>query len=222
MKVFACEDGGTFPSFAPPLPEDLHCVTSPPPPMSDSTPASTCTPDPSSSSSSTATARRASAATSPPRRSPSSTPSNLPRRPRRRLRVHALLVLARRLLPRRQPPLRPGHAWAMKAVHGSKTKCDKHDAEGIARLLRGDNFPLVYAYPRERRGLRDRPRREGGSEDITRSARSCPKKTGLTPVALSQGPPDPRRVAARERRRDRPTTRPGREARPNWTLPLWR
>jgi transposase len=43
----------------------------------------------------------------------------------------------------------------MKAVHGSKTKGDRHDAEAIARLLRGGNFPLAYAYPKERRGLRD-------------------------------------------------------------------
>jgi transposase len=48
-----------------------------------------------------------------------------------------------------------GHAWAMKAIHASKTKSDAHDAEGIARLLRGGNFPLAYAYPRQRRGLRD-------------------------------------------------------------------
>src|SRR5262245_7820994 len=48
-----------------------------------------------------------------------------------------------------------GHAWAMRAVHGAKTKCDRHDAEAIARLLRGGNFPPAYAYPRERRGLRD-------------------------------------------------------------------
>jgi transposase len=48
-----------------------------------------------------------------------------------------------------------GHAWGMKAVHGQKTKCNPHDAEGIARLLRGGNCPLAYAYPRERRGLRD-------------------------------------------------------------------
>jgi transposase len=48
-----------------------------------------------------------------------------------------------------------GHPWAMKAVHGSKTKCDRHDAQAIARLLRGGNFPLAYAYPKERRGLRD-------------------------------------------------------------------
>jgi len=48
-----------------------------------------------------------------------------------------------------------GHAWSMKAVHGAKTKCDRHDAEAIARLLKGGNFPPAYAYPRERRGLRD-------------------------------------------------------------------
>jgi transposase len=48
-----------------------------------------------------------------------------------------------------------GHAFGMKAVHASKTKGDRHDAEVIARLLKGGNFPLAYAYPRERRGLRD-------------------------------------------------------------------
>jgi len=48
-----------------------------------------------------------------------------------------------------------GHAWGMKAVHGCKTKCDRKDAEAIARLLKGGNFPPAYAYPRERRGLRD-------------------------------------------------------------------
>jgi transposase len=48
-----------------------------------------------------------------------------------------------------------GHAWAMKAVHGCKSKCDRKDAEAIARLLKGGNFPPAYAYPKERRGLRD-------------------------------------------------------------------
>src|SRR5262249_4730846 len=47
-----------------------------------------------------------------------------------------------------------GHAWDMKAIHGSKTKCDRQDAEAIARLLKGGNFPPAYAYPREKRGLR--------------------------------------------------------------------
>jgi transposase len=48
-----------------------------------------------------------------------------------------------------------GHAWAMKAVHGAKTKCDPQDAEAIARLLKSGNSPPAYAYPKERRGLRD-------------------------------------------------------------------
>lgn len=48
-----------------------------------------------------------------------------------------------------------GHAWGIKAVHASKTKCDRKDAEAIARLLKGGNFPLAYAYPKERRALRD-------------------------------------------------------------------
>jgi transposase len=52
-------------------------------------------------------------------------------------------------------PFALGHAWGLKAVHGSKTKSDAHDAEVLARLLRGGNFPLAYAYPHERRGLRD-------------------------------------------------------------------
>jgi transposase len=52
-------------------------------------------------------------------------------------------------------PFALGHAWGMKAVHGSKTKSDRHDAEVLARLLRGGNFPLAYPYPHERRGLRD-------------------------------------------------------------------
>src|SRR5262245_38417314 len=32
-----------------------------------------------------------------------------------------------------------GHALAMKAVHGCKTKCDRKDAEALARLLKGGN-----------------------------------------------------------------------------------
>ncbi len=52
-------------------------------------------------------------------------------------------------------PFALGHAFGIKAVHASKTKSDAHDAEVLARLLRGGNFPLAYAYPSERRGLRD-------------------------------------------------------------------
>src|SRR5262249_58045583 len=32
---------------------------------------------------------------------------------------------------------------------------DRKDAEAIARLLKGGNFPPAYAYPKEKRGLRD-------------------------------------------------------------------
>jgi transposase len=52
-------------------------------------------------------------------------------------------------------PFALGHAFGIAAVHKSKTKSDAHDAEVLARLLRGGNFPLAYAYPSERRGLRD-------------------------------------------------------------------
>jgi transposase len=48
-----------------------------------------------------------------------------------------------------------GHALGLKAVHGNKTKSDAHDAATLARLLRGGTFPLAYAYPKDRRSLRD-------------------------------------------------------------------
>ncbi len=52
-----------------------------------------------------------------------------------------------------------GHALYMKAVHGGKTKNDRHDAHTIARLLRGGNFPQAYVYPKARRPTRDLLRR---------------------------------------------------------------
>src|SRR5262249_21106574 len=57
-------------------------------------------------------------------------------------------------------PFALGHAWAMRAVHASKTKSDRQDAEAIAPLLRGGTLPLASASPHERRGLRHllRPR----------------------------------------------------------------
>ena len=45
-------------------------------------------------------------------------------------------------------PFALGHALAMKAVHGSKTKCDRHDAEAIARLLREATSPSPTPTPR--------------------------------------------------------------------------
>src|SRR5215831_13957959 len=45
-------------------------------------------------------------------------------------------------------PFLIGHALYMKLIHGGKAKNDRIDAGKIARLLRGGNFPLAYAYPR--------------------------------------------------------------------------
>ena len=52
-----------------------------------------------------------------------------------------------------------GHALYMKAVHGGKTKTDRIDAEKLARLLRGGNFPVAYVYPAAMRATRDLLRR---------------------------------------------------------------
>lgn len=52
-----------------------------------------------------------------------------------------------------------GHALYMKAIHGGKTKNDKIDSLKIAKLLKGGNFPLAYAYPSQMRATRDLLRR---------------------------------------------------------------
>jgi transposase len=52
-----------------------------------------------------------------------------------------------------------GHALYMKAIHGGKAKNDRIDAGKIARLLKGGNFPLGYAYPKGMRETRDLLRR---------------------------------------------------------------
>jgi transposase len=54
-----------------------------------------------------------------------------------------------------------GHALAMKAIHGGKTKNDKQDSLKIAMLLRGGNFPQGYVYPQATRAQRDLTRRRG-------------------------------------------------------------
>ncbi len=58
-----------------------------------------------------------------------------------------------------QIPFLLGHAHYMRCIHGGKTKNDKIDSEKIAYLLRGGNFPLSYAYPKEHRAARDLMRR---------------------------------------------------------------
>lgn len=52
-----------------------------------------------------------------------------------------------------------GHALYMRAIHGGKAKNDRIDSNKIARLIRGGNFPLAYAYPKEMRAARDLLRR---------------------------------------------------------------
>jgi transposase len=52
-----------------------------------------------------------------------------------------------------------GHALYMKAIHGSKAKNDKIDAQKIAVLLRGGMLPQAYVYPAEMRATRDLLRR---------------------------------------------------------------
>ena len=52
-----------------------------------------------------------------------------------------------------------GHALAMKAIHGSKSKNDKIDSHKIAHLLRGGLLPQSYVYPAAMRSTRDLLRR---------------------------------------------------------------
>ena len=52
-----------------------------------------------------------------------------------------------------------GHALAMKAIHGGKTKTDKIDAAKLAALLKGGLFPQAYVYPKAKRATRDLLRR---------------------------------------------------------------
>lgn len=52
-----------------------------------------------------------------------------------------------------------GHALAMKAIHGGKSKNDKIDSHKIASLLRGGLLPQSYVYPATMRSTRDLRRR---------------------------------------------------------------
>jgi transposase len=52
-----------------------------------------------------------------------------------------------------------GHALYMRLIHSGKAKTDRIDAGKLARLLRGGNFPLAYAYPQGMRETRDLLRR---------------------------------------------------------------
>jgi transposase len=52
-------------------------------------------------------------------------------------------------------PFLVGHALYMKAIHRGKAKNDRIDANKIARLIKGGNFPLAYVYPKGMRETRD-------------------------------------------------------------------
>ena len=54
-----------------------------------------------------------------------------------------------------------GHALYMKHIHGGKAKNDRIDAKKIADLLRVNLLPVAYAYPAEKRSVRDLMRRRG-------------------------------------------------------------
>ena len=56
-------------------------------------------------------------------------------------------------------PFVVGHALSVKLIHGGKAKNDRIDADKIAHLLKGGNFPLAYAYPKGMRETRDLLRR---------------------------------------------------------------
>ena len=63
------------------------------------------------------------------------------------------------LCEREAIPFVLGHALAMKAIHGGKTKNDRKDAATLAGLLRSGYFPLAYVYPAAKRDTRDLLRR---------------------------------------------------------------
>jgi transposase len=63
------------------------------------------------------------------------------------------------LCERESIPFVLGHALAMKAIHGGKSKNDRLDAAKIAGLLKGGFFPMAYVYPKDKRETRDLLRR---------------------------------------------------------------
>jgi transposase len=56
-------------------------------------------------------------------------------------------------------PFVVGHALYRRLLHGVKAKNDRSDANKIARLLKGGNFPLSSVYPKGMRETRDLLRR---------------------------------------------------------------
>jgi transposase len=119
-------------------------------------------------------------------------------------------------------PFALGHAFGIKAVHASKTRSDAHDAEVLARLLRGGNFPLAYPYPHERRGLRDllrtRLRLVRQRAELYGHVHTVRRQLNLEPVGADVKYKSKRDAAAADIRD--PHTRRGVEARLNLLGPL--
>ena len=74
---------------------------------------------------------------------------------------------------------------ASPAVHAINAKSDAYEAEVLARLLRGRNLPMAYAYPLERRGLRDllrtRPRLVRQWAELYGHVHTARRRLNLTP-----------------------------------------
>lgn len=56
-------------------------------------------------------------------------------------------------------PFYLGHALYLRAIRGKKKKNDKIDSKTLGDLMRSNFFPIGYAYPSERRAVRDLLRR---------------------------------------------------------------
>jgi len=63
------------------------------------------------------------------------------------------------LCERESIPFVLGHALAMRAIHGGKSKNDRLDAATLAGLLRSGYYPMAYVYPKAKRDTRDLLRR---------------------------------------------------------------
>ena len=133
-----------------------------------------------------------------------------------------------------------GHAWGMKAVHGNKTKCDKHDAErtpmasasAITRRCHWTVSPRSACPGPQPRQPADwtgrRPflifcsRRIGCGAGVGRGTKRDQREAVPRKRVGAESPPKvhptPAAVPA-VKGENRLTTRPGREARPNGTLP---
>jgi hypothetical protein len=98
-----------------------------------------------------------------------------------------------------------GHAPEMRAIHGTKTKNDKVDAEEFAHLLRTGLLPQALVDPAEMRATRDLPPRDVPGPPPRRGA--GPPPGPQQPIRPATLPEEVLRLR-RPRRRARPLRRP--------------